>query len=100
MARGKKVSIPLPAPTLEIDTMTETAEVTVKKTRKATGPRVWKPVQVVVDENGTPLTCKQARVEVLLTTKDELTAVRRLRDAMIADDYSVQVITAQINAAE
>ena len=108
MARGKKVSIPLPEPEILETIMTEVTETTeapvAKKARKAaTGPRTWKPIQVVVrvyDENGAPVHCKNARVEVLLATKDELTAVRKLRDAMIADDYSVQVITAQINTAE
>ena len=76
------------------------AEVPVeKKTRKATGPRTWKPVQVVLrvtDAEGKPLSRKHARVEVLTATKDELSAARALREAIDNDDASVQVVTVQI----
>ena len=60
-----------------------------KKTRKPSGPRVWKPVQIVVRvENGT--------ASVVLATKDELKAARVVMDAMRAGDTTIQLLTVKL----
>ena len=76
-----------------------TEVVAVKKTRKPSGPRVMKPVQIVVrvvDADGVSLSRKYARVEVILATKDELKAVRAVMDAIDADDESVQNLSVKL----
>ena len=68
---------------------TEDPTVTSKKTRKPSGPRVWKPVQIVVRvENGT--------ASVVLATKDELKAARVVMDAMRAGDTTIQLLTVKL----
>ena len=99
MTRGMKVSKPLTKPVGDLPVVEVVEVVKEKKTRKPSGPRVMKPVQIVVrvvDENGNPLSRKNARVEVILATKDELKAVRAVMDAIDADDESVQNLSVKL----
>ena len=72
------------------ETVTDSVE-TVKKPRKPSGPRIWKPVQIVVR-------VLDNHVEVVLATKDELAAARLVMDALRAGDTSIQLLTVKIEA--
>mgnify|MGYP001588593388 CR=1 FL=1 len=62
-----------------------------KKPRKPSGPRIWKPVQIVVRVNDN-------HVQVVLATKDELAAARIVMDALRTGDTSIQLLTVKIEA--
>lgn len=60
-----------------------------KKTRKPSGPRVYRPVQIVVR-------ITDGNAVVVLATKDELKAARVVMDAMRTGDTSIQLLTVRL----